>query len=157
MAENKKYNYNNSFGRIQFLANLELIKDNLDKGHTLKSIYSELVKTNKVTCSYQSFSRYKTIFLGFSNNCKGKRKIQEENKNEDKLKNKLIEQVKNNKNQSTPSQKVSFTESASYSDLIRNIEKRRVTNGNNSFYSTRKRRCWQKHDSVNAFPVFCRS
>lgn len=130
MAENKKYNYNNSFGRIQFLANLELIKDNLDKGHTLKSIYSELVKTNKVTCSYQSFSRYKTIFLGFSNNCKGKRKIQEEleNKNEDKLKNKLVEQVKNNKNQSTPSQKVSFTDGASYSTLIKNTENKEESN-----------------------------
>lgn len=119
MGKNKSYNYNSSFGRIQFLANLELIKDKLDKGHTFKSIYSELVQAGKVTCSYKNFSRYKTIFLGFTNNCKGKREIQS-----DIQKNTVTQQVKNNKNNQAPSQKVSFTDSASISDLVGDIEKK---------------------------------
>lgn len=103
MAENKKYNYNSSFGRIEFLANLKFIKDRLARGYTFKSVYSELVKAKKITCSYKSLSRYKTIFLGFSNNCKGKRETQ--NKLElNKKSNQLIKKNKRN-NQNEQNQK----------------------------------------------------
>ncbi len=105
MTENKKYNYNGSFGRVQFLANLEFIKNELEKGRTFKSIYNELVNQKKVTCSYKSLSRYKTIFLGFSNNCKGKHEINEKQKTQAKQKKVTTEQPQKNKQQTEQAKK----------------------------------------------------
>lgn len=88
MSENKKYNYASSLGRVQFLANLEIIKERLDKGHTFQSIYSDLVREKKVTCSYKNFARYKVAFLGKSNRniIKLKENTQEKSANVHQLK-----------------------------------------------------------------------
>lgn len=86
MAENKQYNYAGSLGRIQFLANLDIIKERLEKGHTFQSIYSDLVNEKKVTCSYKNFARYKISFLGKTN------KSLSDKPKDDPQKNKIEEQ-----------------------------------------------------------------
>lgn len=43
------------FARVEFIANIETIKEMASKGYTLKAIYEKLVEDGKIYYSYSSF------------------------------------------------------------------------------------------------------
>jgi Family of unknown function (DUF5338) len=56
LFERAKQSNNHSY--VEFLANLELIKTNLEKGYTAKALWEALTEENIITVHYVTFSRY---------------------------------------------------------------------------------------------------
>lgn len=104
--------------RVQFLAVKEIVQNKLMQGYTVKLIYDELCSEGKIAGSYKSFSRYIKIYeLTKINNAKIEQKQPVNSNNQ-----------KEQRQEQTPSQKVSFKDGASYSTLIKNTENKEESN-----------------------------